>query len=347
MSKFDLQTTYMGLRLKHPIVPSASPLSKNADAIRKLEDAGASAVVMYSLFEEQISLEGQALDFHLNHGAESFPEALSYLPDLNQYNISPDAYLELIRNAKESTQIPIIASLNGITNGGWIEHAKLIEQAGADGLELNVYMIPGDIQISSTDVENRLLEIVREIRNNIALPLAVKLSPFYSALPNLAMQLSMAGADALVIFNRFYQPDIDLETLDAIPALRLSTSEELRLRLRWTAMLYGRIPLDIAITGGVHTHQDALKGMMCGAKVMMMTSELLQNGTIRIRQIVNQMQEWLETHQYQNLESAIGSLSHQHLTDPSAYERANYMKVLDSWLSPGQLKREPNISWFG
>jgi dihydroorotate dehydrogenase (fumarate) len=334
MSTVDLSTTYLGLKLEHPVVPSASPLSKNVDAILQLEDAGASAVVMYSLFEEQISLEGQALDFFLNHGAESFPEALSYLPDLQHYNVSPDAYLELISRAKRSTRIPIIGSLNGVTTGGWIEHAKLIEQAGADALELNVYTLPGDLNLSGADVEARLLEVVREVRANVNLPLAVKLSPFYSALPNLAMQLSMAGADALVLFNRFYQPDIDLETLEAVPALRLSTSDELRLRLRWLAMLHGRVPLDLAVTGGVHTHLDALKGLFCGARVAFVASELLQHGVNRLHQIVADLDRWLETHEYTRLEESIGSLSHRHLTDPSAYERANYLKVLDSWRSP-------------
>jgi dihydroorotate dehydrogenase (fumarate) len=334
MSSTDLRTTYLGLNLEHPVVPSASPLSKNVDAIIQLEDAGASAVVMYSLFEEQISLEGQALDFFLNHGAESFPEALSYLPDLQRYNISPDAYLELIARAKRATRIPIIASLNGVTTGGWIEHAKLIEQAGADALELNVYTLPGDLNLSGADVEGRLLEVVREVRANVNLPLAVKLAPFYSALPNLAMQLSMAGADALVLFNRFYQPDIDLETLEATPALRLSTSDELRLRLRWLAMLSGRVPLDLAVTGGVHTYLDALKGLFCGARVTMIASELLECGLPRLRQIVTGMGDWLEVHGYARLEESIGSLSHRHLTDPSAYERANYLKVLDSWRAP-------------
>ncbi len=327
----NLSTSYLGLKLEHPIVPSASPLSKNLDAIVQLEDAGASAVVMYSLFEEQISLEGQALDFYLNHGSESFPEALSYLPDLQQYNISPDAYLELIAAAKRATRIPIVASLNGVTTGGWIEHAKLIEQAGADALELNVYTLPGDINLSGKDIEDRLLEMVREVRGSVSIPLAVKLSPFYSALPNLAMQLSSAGADALVLFNRFYQPDIDLERLEAVPALHLSTSEELRLRLRWVAMLHGRVPLDLAITGGVHTYQDVLKSLMSGAKVSFVASEFLQHGIKRLKQMVGETSAWLEAHEYHNLESCIGSLSHRHLTDPSAYERANYLKVLDSW----------------
>ena len=335
LSTTDLSTTYLGLPLEHPIVPSASPLSKNIDAIIQLEDAGASAVVMYSLFEEQISLEGQALDFFLNHGAESFPEALSYLPDLQQYNISPDAYLELIARAKRATRIPIIASLNGVTTGGWIAHAKLIEQAGADALELNVYTLPSDLNLSGADVERRLLEVVREVRANVNLPLAVKLSPFYSALPNLAMQLSMAGADALVLFNRFYQPDIDLETLEAVPALRLSTSDELRLRLRWLAMLSGRVPLDLAVTGGVHTHLDVLKAVFCGARVAMIASEFLQHGLPRLQQILTDLRRWLEMHEYTRLEASTGSLSHRHLTDPSAYERSNYLKVLDSWSAHG------------
>jgi dihydroorotate dehydrogenase (fumarate) len=320
ISAVDLGTTYMGLKLKHPIVASASPLSRTLAGIRQLEDAGASAIVMYSLFEEQISLEGQALDFHLNHGAESFPEALSYFPDLAHYNIGPDEYLELISQAKRATKIPIIASLNGVSSGGWIKYARLIEQAGADGLELNVYAIPGDPNQTGAEVEDNLMSIVREVRSSVALPLAVKLSPFYSSIPNLAMRLATEGADALVIFNRFYQPDIFLETLEVVPELQLSDSSDLRLRLRWAAILFGRVPLDLAVTGGVHT-----------ARVTMLASELLQNGTGRIGEIVTEMTGWLEDHGYASVEQMIGSMSERHLSDPSAYERANYMKVLDSW----------------
>jgi dihydroorotate dehydrogenase (fumarate) len=333
MNVIDLGTTYLGLTLKHPIVPSASPLSKNLDGIRRLEDAGASAVVMYSLFEEQISLEGQALDFHLNHGAESFPEALSYLPDLAHYNVGPQEYLDLVSSAKRATQIPIIASLNGVTSGGWIEYAQLIQQAGADALELNVYVIPGDPNQSGTDVENRLIDVLREVRANVSIPIAVKLSPFYSSVPNLAMRLATEGADALALFNRFYQPDLDLEALEAVPALHLSDSSELRLRLRWTAILSGRVPVDLAVTGGVHTHLDALKALMVGANVTMMASELLQHGLGRIQEVTDQMADWLEQHQYASVRQLIGSMSERHLADPSAYERANYMKVLDSWCS--------------
>jgi dihydroorotate dehydrogenase (fumarate) len=334
MNVIDLGTTYLGLTLKHPIVPSASPLSKNLDGIRRLEDAGASAVVMYSLFEEQISLEGQALDFHLNHGAESFPEALSYLPDLAHYNVGPQEYLDLVSSAKRATQIPIIASLNGVTSGGWIEYAQLIQQAGADALELNVYAIPGDPNQSGADVENRLIDVLREVRANLSIPIAVKLSPFYSSVPNLAMRLATEGADALALFNRFYQPDLDLEALEAVPALHLSDSSELRLRLRWTAILFGRVPVDLAVTGGVHTHLDALKALMVGANVTMMASELLQHGLGRIQEVTDQMADWLEQHQYASVRQLIGSMSERHLADPSAYERANYMKVLDSWRSP-------------
>jgi dihydroorotate dehydrogenase (fumarate) len=330
----DLSTTYMGLKLKHPIVPSASPLSRTLEGIRQLEDAGASAIVMYSLFEEQISLEGQALDFHLNHGAESFPEALSYFPDLAHYNVGPDKYLDLVSQAKRATQIPIIASLNGVTSGGWTRYARLIQQAGADGLELNVYTIPGDPNLSGTEVEDRLVSVVREVRSSVSLPLAVKLSPFYSSIPNLSMRLATEGADALVIFNRFYQPDLDLETLEAVPALHLSDSYDLRLRLRWAAILFGRVPVDLAVTGGVHTHHDALKALMSGARVTMIASELMQRGLSRLTEIIAWMTRWLEEHEYASVGQMVGSLSERHLTDPSTYERANYMKVLDSWRSP-------------
>jgi dihydroorotate dehydrogenase (fumarate) len=339
ISAVNLGTTYMGLQLKHPLVASASPLSRTLAGIRQLEDAGASAIVMYSLFEEQISLEGQALDFHLNHGTESFPEALSYFPDLAHYNIGPEAYLELVSQAKRATQIPIIASLNGVSSGGWIKYARLIEQAGANGLELNVYAIPGDPNLSGAEVEDRLIRIVREVRSSVSLPLAVKLSPFYSSIPNLAMRLATEGADALVIFNRFYQPDIFLETLEVVPELQLSDSSDLRLRLRWAAILFGRVPVDLAITGGVHTHFDALKALMAGARVTMLASELLQHGTGRIGEIVTEMTGWLEDHGYASVTQMIGSMSERHLSDPSAYERANYMKVLDSWRAPAVVPR--------
>jgi dihydroorotate dehydrogenase (fumarate) len=327
----DLSTTYMGLTLKHPIVPSASPLSRNLNGIRQLEDAGASAVVMYSLFEEQITLEGLALDTTLNHGSEAFPEALSYFPDLEHYNIGPDQYLELISDAKTAVNIPIIGSLNGVTTGGWIEYARHIEQAGANALELNLYNVPADPNLSSIDVEERYLDVLREVRANVQIPIAVKISPFFSAPANMAMRFATAGADALVMFNRFYQPDFDLEKLEAVPALQLSNSHELRMPLRWVAIMFGRVPLDLAITSGVHTHEDVLKGLMAGARVTMMASELLEHGVRRIKKILGELENWLELHEYESLRQLQGSMSEQHLTDPSAFERANYLKVLDSW----------------
>jgi dihydroorotate dehydrogenase (fumarate) len=260
-------------------------------------------------------------------------------PSRRHYNIGPDAYLELVSQAKRATDIPIIASLNGVSSGGWIKYARLIEQAGADGLELNVYAIPGNPNQSGAEVEDNLMSIVREVRSSVALPLAVKLSPFYSSIPNLAMRLATEGADALVIFNRFYQPDIFLETLEVVPELHLSDSSDLRLRLRWAAILFGRVPVDLAITGGVHTHFDALKALMAGARVTMLASELLQHGTGRIGEIVTEMTGWLEDHGYASVEQMIGSMSERHLSDPSAYERANYMKVLDSWWAPLQGSR--------
>ena len=334
----NLSTTYMGLELAHPIVPSASPLSRTLDGIRQLEDAGASAVVMYSLFEEQITLEGLALDNALNHGAEAFPEALSYFPDLEHYNIGPEEYLELIASAKAAVNIPIIGSLNGVTTGGWIEYARHIEEAGANALELNLYNVPADPNLSSIDVEERYLEVLREVRSSVQIPLAVKISPFFSAPANMAMRFATAGADGLVMFNRFYQPDFDLEKLEAVPALHLSDSHELRLPLRWVAIMFGRVPLDLAITSGVHTFEDVLKGLMAGARVTMMASELLEHGVKRIKKILGEMENWLELHEYESVRQLQGSLSEQRLSDPSAFERANYLKVLDSWKP--MIKRE-------
>jgi dihydroorotate dehydrogenase (fumarate) len=327
----NLNTTYMGLELAHPLVPSASPLSRTLDGIRQLEDAGASAVVMYSLFEEQITLEGLALDTMLNHGSEAFPEALSYFPDLEHYNIGPDQYLELISSAKAAVKIPIIGSLNGVTTGGWIEYARHIEEAGANALELNLYNVPADPNLSSNDVEERYLEVLREVRANVQIPIAVKISPFFSAPANMAMRLASEGADGLVLFNRFYQPDFDLEKLEAVPALHLSDSHELRLPLRWVAIMFGRVPLDLAITSGVHNFEDVLKGLMAGARVTMMASELLEHGLKRIKKMLGEMENWLELHEYESVRQLQGSMSERRLSDPSAFERANYLKVLDSW----------------
>lgn len=327
----DLTTTYLGMTLKNPIVPSASPLSRHIDTIRRMEDEGAAAVVMYSLFEEQITAESRQLHHYLDYGAESFAEALTYFPDLDHYNVGPEEYLNLVSRAKQAVNIPVIGSLNGISTGGWISYAQRIEQAGADALELNVYYIPTDPDLSGVDVERMYLDVVRAVKQSVTIPIAVKLSPFFSATANMAKRLAEAGADALVLFNRFYQPDFDLEAVEVVPNLVLSTSHELRLPLRWVAILYGRVPVDLAITSGIHTHEDVLKGLMAGAKVTMMTSELLQNGLSRIREILNNLVAWMEEHEYESVRQMQGSMSQLHVADPAAFERANYMKVLESW----------------
>lgn len=327
----DLTTTYLGLKLKHPVVPSASPLSESLDKIKRLEDAGASAVVMYSLFEEQIVGESHLLDHYLSYGSESFAEALHYFPELDTYNVGPEDYLDLIRRAKESVAIPIIGSLNGVSTGGWVDYARMIEQAGADALELNIYYIPTDPALTGAEVEQMYLDVVHDVKANISIPLAVKVGPFFSSFANMAMRLAKAGADGLVIFNRFYQPDFDLERLEVVPNLTLSNSYELRLPLRWVSILYGKVPVDFAITRGVHTYEDVLKGVMAGASVTMMASELLRNGVQRIGLIVQEVARWLEEHEYHSLMQARGSMSQQNVAEPAAFERANYMKVLQSW----------------
>ncbi len=327
----DLTTTYMGLTLKHPIVPSSSPLSDSVSKIRRLEDAGAAAVVMYSLFEEQINQESHVLDHYLSYGAESYGEALSYFPDLERYNVGPEEYLELIRQAKEAVDIPIIGSLNGISSGGWIEYARKIQEAGADGLELNLYYIPTEPNITCEEMENAYLQVVKDVRKSVTIPIAVKVGPFFSAFANMAQRFADAGADALVLFNRFYQPDFDLENLEVVPHLVLSDSDELRLRLHWVAILYGRVRADYAITGGVHTHEDVLKGLMAGAKVTMMASELLRNGIGRISEVLDEMVRWMEEHEYESVEQMQGSMSQINVADPAAFERGNYMRVLQSW----------------
>ncbi len=327
----DLKTTYMGLSLKNPIVPSGSPLSASLDNIRRMEDAGAAAVVMYSLFEEQITLESRELDHHLSHGADTFAEALSYFPDLETYKAGPEGYLEQIQQAKQAVDIPIIGSLNGVSSGGWIEYAQKIEEAGADALELNIYYLPTDPAMTGAEVEEMYLEVLRDVKQHVSIPVAIKLSPFFSATANMAHRLAESGADALVLFNRFYQPDLDLENLEVVPHLVLSTSDELRLPLRWVAILYGRVPVDLAITGGVHTHEDVLKCMMAGAKVAMMASELLEKGIGRISEILDDMTRWMEEHEYDSIAQMQGSMSQKNVAEPAAFERANYMKVLQSW----------------
>lgn len=327
----DLTTSYLGLTLKNPLVASASPFSKKLDGIRRLEDAGVSAIVMYSLFEEQIIHEGQALDYFLNHGTESFAESLTYFPDLDTYNIGPEKYLELIHKAKQTVKIPIIGSLNGITTGGWVEYARKIEEAGADALELNIYDIPTDIGTPSLELEQSYVDLLKEICKQVRIPVAVKLSPYFTSLPHMANQLVHAGAAGLVLFNRFYQPDLDIETLEAVPNLVLSTSDDLRLPLRWVAILYGRIKTDLALTSGVHTAEDVVKALMAGANVAMTTSELLHNGVGRAAVILNDLEKWMSEFEYASVRQMTGSMSQKAVANTTAFERANYMKALTSF----------------
>ncbi|HOU42799.1 MAG TPA: dihydroorotate dehydrogenase-like protein [Anaerolineaceae bacterium] len=327
----DLSTQYLGLKLKNPLVASASPLSKKVDTVKKLEDAGIGAVVMYSLFEEQIIHESHALDYFLSHGTESFSEALTYFPDMEHYNVGPDGYLDMIRKLKESVQVPVIASLNGISTGGWVDYARKMEQAGADALELNIYFLPTDLELEGIALEDAYVELVSCVRAQVKIPLAVKLSPYFTALPNFARKLVGAGANGLVLFNRFYQPDLDIETLEVVPDLVLSTSDELRLPLRWTAILYGRLQADLALTTGVHSVEDVVKATMAGARVSMMASELLSRGIGRVSEILADLEKWLETYEYHSIQQMLGSMSQQAVADPAAFERANYMKVLQSF----------------
>jgi len=327
----NLTTNYLGMLLKNPIVASSSPLSHSVDSIRRLEDAGAAAVVMYSLFEEQIGFDSYYIDYHLTQGIDSYAESISYFPDMQSYNVGPDEYLNLIRRAKEAVGIPIIGSLNGASVGGWTDYATLIEEAGADALELNVYYLPANTAVKGTDVEALYLDILSAVREVVTIPVAIKLSPFFSSIANMASCLSEQGADGLVLFNRFYQPDFDLENLEVAPRLVLSNSNELRLPLRWVAILYGRVNADLAITSGVHTSQDVVKGLMAGAKVTMMASELLQNGVRRIGQVLNEVVTWLSEHEYESATQMIGAMSQKHCAEPAAFERANYMKMLQSY----------------
>ena len=329
----DLSTTYMGMKLKNPIVHSASPLTEDVDNIRRLEDAGTSAIVMHSIFEEQITMEGRQLDHYLEYGTESFGEALSYFPVLESYKNGPEEYLEMVAAAKKAVGVPIIGSLNGVSTGGWIDYARKIEEAGADALELNVYYIPTEPKLTGAEVEQMYIDVVSDVKKSVSIPVSVKIGPFFSALANVAQRLSDAGADALVLFNRFYQPDIDLENLQVVPHLVLSNSNELRLPLRWVAILYGRIPVDFGITTGIHTHEDVLKGLMAGANVTMITSEILKKGTGRIGDLLRDLISWMDEHEYESVKQLLGSMSQKNCAEPAAFERANYMKVLQSWRS--------------
>lgn len=327
----NLTTNYLGMCLKNPIVASSSPLSHSVEGVRRLEDAGAAAVVMYSLFEEQIGFDSYYIDYHLTQGVDSYAESISYFPDMQSYNIGPDAYLNLIRRAKEAVDIPVIGSLNGTSVGGWTDYATLIEEAGADALELNIYYLPTNTEFTGIEVEALYLDIMSAVREVVTIPVALKLSPFFSSVANMAVRLANRGADGLVLFNRFYQPDFDLENLEVAPRLVLSNSNDLRLPLRWVAILYGRLNADLAITSGIHTSQDVIKGLMAGAKVTMMASELLQNGVRRIGQVLNELVSWLQEREYESVAQMIGAMSQKNCAEPASFERANYMKMLQSY----------------
>lgn len=328
----DLTTKYMGMTLKNPIVPSASPLSRDLSTLRQMEDAGAAAVVLFSLFEEEINLESQTLDLYLTEGAESYAEALSYFPEALSYEtVGPDMYLNHIRRAKETLSMPVIASLNGVSTGGWIRYAKEMEKAGADALELNVYYIPTSLDMTSDLVEKLYLNVLQDVKSAVDIPIQMKLSPYFSAMGNMARRLVDGGADSLALFNRFYQPDLDLETLDVVPNLKLSSGDEMRLPLRWIAILYGRLQTDFALTSGVHTAMDVLKATAAGATVANMASELLRNGVGRISEILDDMELWLDEKEYESLEQLRGSLSQMNCGAPAAFERANYVRVIRSF----------------
>jgi dihydroorotate dehydrogenase (fumarate) len=327
----DLTTRYLGLNLKNPLVASASPLSERVDTVKQMEQAGIGAVVMYSLFEEQIIHESLELDHYLNYGTESFAEALTYLPDTGRYSLGPEKYVDQVKRLKDAVSIPIIGSLNGVSSGGWVQYAKRIEEAGADALELNIYYLPFDPSITSAGLEENYIQLVKDVRREIKIPLAVKVSPFLTGVANVLKQFAEAGADGLVLFNRFYQPDIDLEKLEITPNLVLSTSTELRMPLRWVALLYGQIKTDFAVTSGVHTSEDVIKSMMAGASAVMMASELLKNGVKRIPEILSGMQMWMETNEYESVTQMKGSMSAQAVRQPGSLRRSNYIKVLNSF----------------
>jgi dihydroorotate dehydrogenase (fumarate) len=326
----DLSTTYLGLQLRTPLVPSASPLSQDVDSVRRLEDAGASAIVLYSLFEEQLRQESLELDHHLSTGTESFAESLTFFPQPGEFRLGPEGYLNHIRKSKEAVNIPIIASLNGATPGGWTEYAKQMEQAGADALECNIYSIPTDPDVTSAQIEQTYLDIVQAVKSTVSIPVAVKLSPFFSNMANMAKRLDAVGADGLVLFNRFYQPDIDLEELELKPNVLLSTPQALRLPLTWIGILYARVRASLAATSGIHGAEDVIKLLMVGANVTMLCSTLLRNGINHLRYVEQGLQDWMEAHEYESVRQMQGSMSQLRCPDPGAFERAQYMRAVKS-----------------
>lgn len=330
----DLTACYLGHNLPNPLIVSSSPITRDLDQVRMAEDSGAAAFVMHSLFEEQIESESLDLHDHLEAGTESYAESVSYFPNMQSYNTGPDGYLEQLRKVKAAVRVPVFASLNGTSVGGWVHYARLVEEAGADGLELNVYDIPTDPNLTSQQIEDRLMELVRAIRQQIRIPLAVKLGPFYTAPVNLLARLHEAGATAAVLFNRFYQPDLNIDDLDAVPHLKLSHSDELLTRLHWVGVAYGRVPIELAVTGGVHSARDVIKCIMAGASGVMLTSALLRFGVGHLRQLLADLRHWMEEKEYESIAQMRGSLSLNKVPDPTAFERGNYMRVLRQGVGP-------------
>jgi len=327
----DLATTYLGLKLRTPLVCAASPLSQQLDNLKKMEDAGASAVVLYSLFEEQLRQDSLELQGNLERGALSSPEAMSYFPEPEEFNVGPEQYLAHIQRAKQAVAIPVIASLNACSAGGWTRYARGIQDAGADALELNIYHIAVNPDETAADVEQRYVDLVKAVKAEVRIPVAVKLGPYFSSMANMARKLDAAGANALVIFNRFYQPDYDLEALEVVPNLILSNSHELLLRLHWIAVIYGSVHANLALTGGVHSATDVVKAMMAGARVAMMTSALLKRGISYLDTLCTELLVWMGEHEYDSIKQMQGSMSRNAVPQPKAFERANYVKVLSSY----------------
>ena len=330
----DLSTNYLGIRLAHPLVPGASPLADDLDIVKQLEDAGAAAIVLRSLFEEQITREQEAMHHHWGSHDHAFAEALTFFPSADTFVLGPDEYLNHVQRVKQTVQIPVIGSLNGMTPGGWLSYARMIEQAGADALELNVYHASTDVETSGSEVERQTLEMVRQVKRELKIPLAVKLSPYFTAFAHFARQLDTAGTDGLVLFNRYYDPDIDVEELNVLRTLQLSDSSELPLRLRGIAALAGRIKASLAVTGGVHTALDVVKATMAGAHVTQMVSALLKNGPGHLNQVRSDLETWMEKNEWPSLDDMRGNMSQERIPNPQIYDRANYMMMLQTWERP-------------